>query len=115
MKKQSKVNYHDGGVIKTDPGVTFHKVPDRVRKPKHPIAVQCDAIKNMLLAKNKKYGNSALEPIRVFSKADPVEQIKVRIDDKLSRIKTSDPADTEDSVDDLIGYLVLLKVANGES
>lgn len=39
----------------------------------------------MLLAKNAAYGNSALEPVRIFSKADPTEQIRVRIDDKLSR------------------------------
>jgi hypothetical protein len=40
----------------------------------------------MLLEKNAKYGNSALEPIRCFSRADPVEQIRVRLDDKLSRL-----------------------------
>lgn len=83
----------------------------RKTKPPHPIAVECDKIKKLLLEKNKRYGNSALEPIRVFSKADPIEQIKVRIDDKLSRIQKSDPNDTEDAVTDLIGYLVLLKVA----
>lgn len=78
------------------------------------IADVCDDIKDLLLAKNEKYGDSAINPTRVFSKADPVEQIKVRIDDKLSRIKSSgdmDDAFNEDTVTDLIGYLVLLKVA----
>ena len=75
------------------------------------ITEECDAIKKLLLEKNAKYGNSALEPIRVFSKADPQEQLRVRIDDKLSRILTSDPEDTEDAVTDLIGYLILYKVA----
>lgn len=77
------------------------------------IAEVCDGIKKLLLDKNKKYGNSALEPVRVFSKASPVEQLLVRIDDKLSRISKGvgiDAAD-EDVIDDLIGYLVLLKVA----
>ena len=32
------------------------------------------------------YGNLALYPVRIFSRADPVEQLNVRIDDKLSRI-----------------------------
>jgi len=32
------------------------------------------------------YGNLALAPLRIFSRADPVEQLNVRIDDKLSRI-----------------------------
>ncbi len=76
------------------------------------IAEECDAIKELLLAKNLKYGNSATNPLRIFSKADPVEQIHVRIDDKLSRIKTTGQSGPdEDTVKDLIGYLVLLRVA----
>lgn len=77
------------------------------------IATQCDHLKQTLLEKNRKYGNSALEPVRLFSKADPVEQIRVRIDDKLSRMKSAQIDDTEDVELDLAGYLVLLKVANG--
>lgn len=75
------------------------------------IKIECDLIKGLLLSKNAKYGNSALDPIRVFSSADTLEQIRVRMDDKLSRIRTSDPADTEDTITDLIGYLILYKVA----
>lgn len=74
----------------------------------------CDSIKELLLQKNAKYGDSALNPERVFSKADAVEQIKVRIDDKLSRIATTGfSAIDEDTLQDLIGYLVLLKIALG--
>jgi len=73
---------------------------------------ECDAIKELLLRKNKEYGNSALEPKRIFSDADPVEQIKVRLDDKLSRIMTSGNKEIkEDTVQDLMGYLILLRVA----
>lgn len=75
------------------------------------IATQCDHLKQTLLEKNRKYGNSALEPVRLFSKADPVEQIRVRIDDKLSRMQSAQIDDTEDVETDLAGYLVLLKVA----
>lgn len=77
------------------------------------ISKVCDEIKGMLLDKNRKYGNSALEPVRIFSQASPDEQIKVRIDDKLSRIKKGCGIDNddEDVINDLIGYLVLLKVA----
>ena len=71
----------------------------------------CNSIRDMLVSKNRKYGNSALKPIRVFSQADPIEQIKVRIDDKLSRLKSSCNDEDEDVIMDLIGYLVLLKVA----
>ena len=68
-------------------------------------------IRALLVSKNKAYGNSALEPSRIFSKADSIEQLKVRIDDKLTRIKTQGFADSEDTLSDLIGYLVLLKIA----
>ena len=68
-------------------------------------------IRGMLLDKNRKYGNSALEPMRVFSKAEPLEQIEVRMDDKLSRIKSAQGDDLEDAKLDLVGYLVLEAIA----
>jgi hypothetical protein len=72
----------------------------------------CDEICTLLVQKNVKYGNSALQPVRVFSKASTTEQLLVRIDDKLSRIKTTGlQAPDEDTLNDLIGYLVLLKIA----
>jgi len=71
---------------------------------------ECLKITAMLLQKNRAYGNSAFDPLRIFSKADPVEQINVRIDDKLSRIARG-ADDGEDTELDLIGYLVLKRVA----
>lgn len=81
------------------------------------IALICDSIKELLIDKNKKYGDSALNPSRIFSKADAVEQILVRIDDKLNRIQKGAGllANDEDVVSDLIGYLVLLKIALNRS
>ena len=72
----------------------------------------CDDIKELLINKNRKYGNSALKPCRVFSKASLVEQLLVRIDDKLNRIMQGAGllANDEDVVNDLIGYLILLKI-----
>lgn len=63
----------------------------------------------LLLKKNISYGNSAMEPVRVFSKADTVEQLLVRIDDKLSRIQRGGKYFDEDTIADLVGYLLLLK------
>jgi hypothetical protein len=76
------------------------------------IAEECDSIKNLLIAKNKAYGNSFAEPINIFSKSTAEEQVNVRIDDKLNRIakgseKEAVPEDTEM---DLIGYLILKRV-----
>lgn len=69
-------------------------------------------IREVLITKNEKYGDSALNPVRIFSTVDSTEQIKVRIDDKLSRIKNYDGnLEDEDVITDLIGYLVLLKIS----
>ena len=75
------------------------------------IRQECEALCAMLLEKNRRYGDSALHPIRLFSQADAVEQIRVRIDDKLSRIASGQDDDQEDVELDLMGYLVLLRVA----
>jgi hypothetical protein len=86
---------------------------DSLKTPvSQPISDACDKIKKLLLEKNRKYGNSALSPKRIFSKSCATEQLKVRIDDKLSRIANTglDGAD-EDTLQDLIGYLILLMVA----
>lgn len=64
----------------------------------------------MLQRKNEAYGNSALDPVRVFSKASPEEQIRVRLDDKISRLMRGDAAG-EDVMFDLFGYLLLYRVA----
>jgi hypothetical protein len=79
------------------------------------IADACDEIKQLLLEKNVAYGNSALSPIRIFSKAETNEQLYVRIDDKLNRLKNNQSYPGDNDIDDLIGYLVLLKVANQRS
>jgi len=72
-------------------------------------------IKDLLIAKNQKYGNSALEPLGVFSKLDSKEGLLIRIDDKLKRIKNGSlERDDEDVINDLIGYLVLLKISGSK-
>jgi hypothetical protein len=74
----------------------------------------CHEIAHMLIKKNIAYGNSALEPVRIFSKADAREQLHVRIDDKLSRIMRGTEYIGDNDIDDLIGYLVLLKIAKAK-
>lgn len=70
-----------------------------------------DQIADLLISKNKAYGDSALNPIRVFSKSDRIEQLNVRIDDKISRIQRGTDFEDEDTVRDLAGYLVLRLIA----
>ena len=76
----------------------------------------CNQIKTLLLLKNKAYGDSALEPVRIFSKNSSIDGLLVRIDDKLSRIKNMGVSSvSEDTLMDLIGYLVLLKIQLNKS
>lgn len=72
---------------------------------------ECVDLAELLLRKNIAYGNSALEPIRVFSNATTQEQLLVRIDDKLSRLQRGSEFPGDDTISDLLGYLVLLKIS----
>ena len=78
------------------------------------IAEVCNEIRDFLCEKNEQYGDSAIDPVRIFSKASVTEQLKVRIDDKISRlVRGTDAIESDDDiVNDLIGYLILWKVAD---
>ncbi|HUW35028.1 MAG TPA: hypothetical protein VM223_25740 [Planctomycetota bacterium] len=99
-----------------------HKPWNRKPKPEQPpaqpqatgltdaqqaIAEVCDELKAMLLGKNASYGNSVFEPVRIFSHADPREQIAVRLDDKLSRLMRGHAAPGDNDKRDFIGYLII--------
>ena len=71
----------------------------------------CHEIAQLLIEKNISYGDSALSPNRIFAQSDNVEQLKVRIDDKLNRVKNNQGFAGDNDIDDLIGYLILLKIA----
>ena len=71
-----------------------------------------NGVRDLLLEKNAAYGDSALKPANIFAKGSAVENLACRIDDKLMRIKNRGiTGDTEDTIQDLIGYLILLKIA----
>ena len=90
----------------------INNLKEKQNKSEATIESVCDALKEFLLAKNKNYGNSATEPVRVFSKSNANEGILVRMDDKLSRIKNSDTCARND-ITDLAGYLILFMKNNG--
>ena len=88
---------------------TTDTVQDKITKT-------CEGMARLLVAKNQRYGNSALEPMRVFSRADPAEGILVRLDDKLSRIKYASNEGNllrKNDIADMIGYLILYCVKQG--
>tara|TARA_R100000734_G_C3303691_1_gene94228 strand:- start:135 stop:482 length:348 start_codon:yes stop_codon:yes gene_type:complete len=76
------------------------------------IEEMCESMKNLLIKKNRDYGDSATNPSTVFPSRSPVDSLCARINDKLMRIQNKGINDkTEDTISDLIGYLILLKVA----
>jgi len=65
-------------------------------------------VADLLISKNEQYGNSAFDPVRIFSRANRKEQLLVRLDDKLSRVAKGDGQLNEEVFQDIIGYLTLL-------
>ena len=97
---------------------SIEKLDDEVSIAKSKIIRVMGKMCNFLVKKNKSYGNSVLNPIRLFSKADDYEQLMVRIDDKLSRLERGN-FEIEDRIElhqDLMGYhaLVLVKLGFGD-
>lgn len=64
---------------------------------------------DLILEKNTAYGNSALDPLPIYSRADTLERLHVRIDDKLSRLFRGTEYPGDDTLKDLAGYYILLR------
>ena len=68
-----------------------------------------DSMKDLLLYKNEKYGDSALSPNNIFYKGDSTNSILIRLDDKIGRIKNNpDSTPRVNDICDIIGYCILL-------
>lgn len=68
-----------------------------------------DSMKDLLLYKNEKYGDSALNPNNIFFKGDATNSILIRLDDKIGRIKNNkESVPRTNDICDVIGYCVLL-------
>lgn len=74
------------------------------------IAEFCENLAFFLIEKNKKYGDSAINPKKIFSKQNASNSIAIRIDDKINRILNSDVL-RENDIIDLLGYLVLYYIS----
>jgi len=80
---------------------------------------KCRETEQLLLSKNRLYGNSSLSPPDVFGTMERESKIEARIEDKLARIRYltheyEDRIDIDallDAVRDLRGYLVLYEIA----
>mgnify|MGYP006896747194 CR=1 FL=1 len=73
-----------------------------------------DGMKNLLLYKNRKYGDSAINPKKVFYKGDSTNSILIRLDDKIGRVMSNpDDKPRVNDVADIIGYCTLLLISMG--
>ena len=71
-----------------------------------------DGMKDLLLYKNKKYGDSAINPKKIFYKGDSTNSILIRLDDKIGRVMSNpDDKPRVNDVADIIGYCTLLLVS----
>lgn len=71
-----------------------------------------DGMKQLLLYKNQKYGDSAINPKKVFYKGDSTNSILIRLDDKIGRVMSNpDDKPRVNDVADIIGYCTLLLVS----
>jgi hypothetical protein len=65
----------------------------------------------LLVEKNRRYGDSALNPQNICYKGGATDSILIRIDDKLGRIKNNTGELRKNDIVDLMGYLTLLCVS----
>ena len=92
-----------------DSEVELLEQPTKEIKVKNNFKEITNSIADLLEYKNKKYGNSALNPINIFNGKSKVGQ---RVDDKLSRVQNSTTLAKND-IADLLGYLTLICEENG--
>jgi hypothetical protein len=95
----------------TNRDAKFHPI----NKTERAVLDECNRIASLLIEKNRSYGNSVLDPVNIFSKSDNIEIIKSRIDDKLSRIMRGKEYYADNDLDDTIGYMILLSIAQKET
>ena len=73
-----------------------------------------NAMKDLLLYKNQKYGDSAINPKGIFYKGDSTNSILIRLDDKLGRVMSNtEEKPLVNDVCDIIGYCTLLLISMG--
>lgn len=72
------------------------------------------AMTDLLLYKNQKYGDSAINPKKIFYKGDSTNSILIRLDDKIGRVMSNtEEKPRVNDVCDIIGYCTLLLISMG--
>ena len=95
-----------------EPGIFMSNNSETIPTIKAPleddIRKMCNDLADFLVEKNRAYGNSAADPVDIFSRGlTPLQKIDVRIDDKLSRLQRGSEFQGDDTIKDLCGYLII--------
>jgi len=75
------------------------------------------SLTRLVMEKNRLYGDSVFYPLDLFTKHvgtynSAIDNILVRLDDKLGRVSNS-PSLRKNDIADIVGYLILLSVSMG--
>lgn len=114
---ESNCNYADVG-FKDGKIYSIHRlhllkcVEPKKGTTKDQIMTICNSLSTFLQEKNKRYGDSALNPLNIFSKESAGNSILVRLDDKLTQIMNSTELRKKD-ISNILGDLVLLCADRG--
>tara|TARA_B100000427_G_scaffold24823_2_gene18426 strand:+ start:24733 stop:25014 length:282 start_codon:yes stop_codon:yes gene_type:complete len=68
-------------------------------------------LRELLMQRHRHHGDSAFNPVAVFHKGSAEERLRVMLDYKLTRFSGGSKALEEENINDLIGYLILLKIS----
>lgn len=104
-----KSSFHAAEIVECEEKSNTLKHQDNIKSNLCDFKKITDSLAELLEYKNKKYGDSALNPMNIFQGKTKVGQ---RVDDKLARVKNSSKLMKND-IADLIGYLTLICVENG--
>ena len=107
-EKRKQKDYKEWQKQHPDYFVRYEKLTESQKK----IVEVCESMKNLLLYKNEKYGDSALNPEPIFYKGNATNSILIRLNDKIGRIKNNtEELPRVNDVCDVIGYCTLLLVS----
>lgn len=70
-----------------------------------------EGLNGLIQYKNKNYGDSAINPLKIFNKVESNNAIEIAIDNKISRIQNAESLRKND-ITDLVCYGILLMAKN---
>lgn len=70
-----------------------------------------EGLNSLIQYKNKNYGDAAINPLKIFNKAESNNAVEIALDNKISRIQNADAVRKND-LTDLVSYGILLLAKN---